>query len=70
MTATLSGADTVAIRFLVDRMHVRTPESEVVADIERRLKGRKVTVEYRQAIIDFALEVHRENLDTVLRFRL
>lgn len=50
------------IRWLVGRMHVGTPDSEIAADIARRLaKNPKATEEMIAECVAFALHCHHEN---------
>lgn len=49
------------IFWLMGRIHVGTPDSEVEANIRRRLEGNKPTEKQVAACIDYALACHREN---------
>lgn len=50
-----------SIRWLLGRVHVSTPDSEVEADIRRRLCSPQVTEIQRKACVKYALKCHREN---------
>jgi hypothetical protein len=57
---------TIMLRFLVDRLHVSTPDSEVEANIRERCmfareKGKDIKPEEEEAWIVEAINIHREN---------
>ena len=59
----IKGGDQQAVRFIVDRFHVGTPDSEIEADIRKRA-GRSDMVApdgYVDWLVEYALEVHHEN---------
>jgi hypothetical protein len=49
------------IRWLMGRVHVGTPDSEVEADMRRRFAKSNATPVQVQACVDFALRCHHEN---------
>lgn len=51
-----------SINWLMGRVHVSTPDSEIAADITGRLKGNKnATPEMIADCVEYALHCHREN---------
>jgi len=48
-----------AIRWLIGRVHVSTPDAQVEADIRRRTP--KATKEAQDACVAYALKCHHEN---------
>ena len=50
-----------SIRWLLGRVHVSTPDSEVEADIRRRCSKTTATEAQRKACVKYALKCHREN---------
>ena len=54
------------VRWLMGRVHVGTPDAEVIADAEARAEkarwnGKPLTANQRQKLVDAFLTVHREN---------
>ena len=49
------------IRWIVSEYHVATDFSEIQADLEKRMTDRYWTEERKQAVFDYALQVHNHN---------
>jgi hypothetical protein len=50
-----------AIRWLLGRVHVGTPDAEIEADIRQRTS--RATKKVQDACVAYALKCHRENQD-------
>lgn len=66
-----------AIRMVIDRLHVTTPDAEIITDWTRRCNEAKLaevpvklTSYQRRAIIRYALAAHHANQQLVAKFRL
>lgn len=54
-------ADTVQIRFLVDRQHVSASGVDIVRDLRRRMPSDKWSKRIRKMVYRYALKCHAEN---------
>lgn len=60
-TTRLNAADRHLVRTITSRLHVGTPEAEVVAHLAIRLKWTRTPKALRKAAYRYALQCHRDN---------